>query len=100
MRTKRFEQESKAFGIKLKHLRVRADLSIEDVAKAVQIAPTTYREWENGRAITGLPYKTLARAFGVTVAHLFDEGGRLKSVDIMEAVSDIDEAVKRIKALL
>ena len=100
MRTKKFEEESRAFGLKLKKLRTTAKLSIDEVAKSIEVAPTTYREWENGRAITGLLYKALAKTFDITVPHLFDEGPALKTTDIMEAVLNIDKAVKRIKELL
>ena len=100
MRTKRFEEESKDFGLKLKRIRTKMGLSAEEVAKAAQIATTTYREWENGRSITGLPYKALAKILGVSVASLFNEESIPNASEIMDAVTDIDEAVKKIKMLI
>lgn len=36
-------------------------------AQLINVAPSTYREWEKGRAITGNPYVELAEVLGVSV---------------------------------
>ena len=57
-------------GDRLKRLRSENGLSVKQVADFLAIAPSTYREWENGRQIRGEPYGQLAKVFKVEVGEL------------------------------
>lgn len=67
---KRKIETSLLFGKRLRAFREAKNLSVEEVAKSVKVATSTYREWENGRAITGEPYVELSKALGVSVYQL------------------------------
>lgn len=96
---KKINPETKQFGERLKHLRLRTGLSAEAMAKKIEISSSTYREWENGRAITGMPYKKLASALGVSIGHLFEDySNHLLKMD--EAVDLIESGVKKLRLLL
>ncbi len=96
---KKIQAESKVFGERLRMLRTRAGLSAESLAQAIQVSPSTYREWENGRAITGLPYKKLSASLGVSIEGLFDDHPN-KFSEIIKAIDEIDSSVKKIRSLL
>lgn len=55
---------------RLKALRERKNFTITQVAENIGVAISTYREWENGRAIKGEPYVKLADLFGVSIYYL------------------------------
>ncbi len=58
------------FSDRLRRLRVQCGLSVTQVAEELSIAPSTYREWENGRQILGEPYAQLAKVFRVEISEL------------------------------
>lgn len=60
-----------AFGKRLRDLRLKKGLSATEAAKRIGVAISTYREWENGRAITGQVYIEMGTTFGVSLDHLF-----------------------------
>jgi transcriptional regulator with XRE-family HTH domain len=71
------------FSIRLRRLRMQNDLSVKQVANELSIAPSTYREWENGRSIRGEPYVQLAQVFNIEVSELMT-GVKSQSLDIKD----------------
>jgi transcriptional regulator with XRE-family HTH domain len=67
---KKTSTENLIFGQRLKALRIARKLKAEEVALLLGVAPSTYREWENGRAVTGQPYVEMANAFRVGIHEL------------------------------
>ena len=55
---------------RLKSYRVQKRLTMKQVASAINVPVTTYREWEYGRIIRGEPYVALAKVFEITVYEL------------------------------
>ncbi len=55
---------------RLKRLRDGRKLTVKQIAALIGVSPSTYREWEYGRAIQGEPYPRLAEAFGVSLHYL------------------------------
>jgi transcriptional regulator with XRE-family HTH domain len=54
----------------LRRLRLEAGLSIDDVAKRINVAAPTLKRWESGvvrRLVATAPVERLAEAFGVNV---------------------------------
>lgn len=84
------------FGKRLEKLRIREGLSVSEVARHISVSTSTYREWEYGRQIKGEPYEKLASILNVSLNELLT-GKKLK-LEIQ--ISQIEEAVKNIKALL
>ena len=65
----RSNQEN-TFGTRLRRLRLHRRLSLKEMASAIGIPVTTYREWEYGRAIKGEPYPRIAEVLGVGLTEL------------------------------
>lgn len=68
---KKNNSENIIFGKRLHEYRIKAGLSVAEIARDVGVATSTYREWEYGRAITGLYYPKLARALNLDLYELF-----------------------------
>jgi transcriptional regulator with XRE-family HTH domain len=79
-------------GERLKHFRIEAGLSASSVARKLGVAPSTYREWENGRAIRGETYLKLAAIFKVSLYELFGSNSpkSLLATDIKEIEKVLD----------
>ncbi|MCY4644149.1 MAG: helix-turn-helix transcriptional regulator [Bacteriovoracales bacterium] len=85
------------FGKRLKKLRMKQKLSPEEVARASGVAVSTYREWENGRAITGCrPYFKLTMALGVSFYQLFglEDGQKDKILLHLDAMTNLIQEVR------
>lgn len=81
--------KSEKLGDRLRRFRIERGLSIEEVAKRIEVSSSTYREWENGRAIRGEPYIKIRDLFGVTLEELLTgKKGKLSTafeqVDVLE----------------
>lgn len=72
-------------------------LSAREVASRVGVSVSTYRDWENGRAIKGEPYTKLAEVLGVHVLEVLE--GRSPG-GIYNDLSDIEEILIRAKKKL
>ncbi len=59
-----------SIGKRMKKLRLQREISIEDMARSVGCAPSTFRDWENGRAIQGEPYLKIATTLEVSLKEL------------------------------
>jgi transcriptional regulator with XRE-family HTH domain len=101
MESKMSEQRksSPEFGERLKKLRKQAQMSVEKVAMLINVAPSTYREWENGRAISGNPYVQLARAFNVSLPTLFGVSEPTQD-EITQYLNSIQQTLNEIRLRL
>ena len=62
-----------ALAARLRKLRVRRRLRVEDAARAVQVTPATWWDWERGRRSPRLAMLgRIADALGTTAARLID----------------------------
>ncbi len=87
------------FGKRLKQFRERRNLSVVEVAGAVGIAQSTYREWELGRPIRGLVYVRLAHVLGVSLNELF---GVMEPAGhkVRECLTVVQELERKIQQML
>lgn len=83
-------------GKRLKRLREKKHLSITFMAEQLSVSPSTYREWEYGRAINGEPYMKLANIYGVSLTYLLT-GVEPESETLLNQISD---HVKSLRNLL
>ena len=67
------------------------------MARQIQVAPSTYREWEYGRAIKGEPYAKLAQVFQTTLSELL-LGEEARSSTIRKDLQEVEEILQRIKS--
>lgn len=75
------------FGQRLKELREKANLSVNEVATKVEIPISTYRDWENGVKILGneLVYVKLANLFEVSLYELLS-GEKVSTQVILDEI--------------
>lgn len=58
--------------VSLKASRVNANLSIEDVSKALKVTPQTIRRWENGKTQPNAStFLKLCDMYQISPAHIF-----------------------------
>ena len=63
----------KAIALRIKLLRVTANLSKKTVAQRVKVIPASVRNWENGtHELSAIDALRLADLFGVTIATIYD----------------------------
>jgi transcriptional regulator with XRE-family HTH domain len=87
---------------RLKKLRTDKGLTIRDVAAAIKVPISTYRDWEYGKAIRGEPYQNLAELFEVTLDELLIGYPREKPEflsHLLEAQKSLELAIRAAKAL-
>ena len=63
------------------------------------MATSTYREWENGRAITGQPYLKMAKALGVSVYQIFGIEDQRRN-EISSKLTAIKRLVQEVENVL
>jgi len=89
------EKKNETLGERLKRYRTEKKLTVDEVARRIGVAPSTYREWEYGREIRGEPYLALAETFGTTL-HGILVGS---AAGPHETLQEIDEILLRLKKL-
>ena len=77
---------------KLQELRQKSKMSIAACAESIGVSQSTYREWENGRSISGEPYVKIANLFGVSLSELFG----VKDQDVTHELGLIEEELQRM----
>jgi len=80
-------------GERLRALRTSRGLSISEVARAVGIAESTYRDWEYGRQIKGEPYEGLADVLNTSLSFLIT-GKSHEAVLELEKIEVIAKGLK------
>lgn len=80
--------KTERLGDRLRRLRLDRGLTIEEVARRLDISSSTYREWENGRAIRGEPYIKMRDLFQVSLEELLTgkRGDQAKMLGEIEAI--------------
>ena len=83
----------RSLGERLRHLRNKQNLTASEVAQAIRVSVSTYREWENGRSIRGEPYVELAKILQVSIPELLTGEHR----ELSKIFSEFDELEKKLK---
>lgn len=98
-----WKQDFLIFGKRLRTLRERKGLTAAQVAENLQIPLSTYREWENGRAIRCLPYPLLAEIFQISLHELMT-GKKVEKDEVIKALSslkkDLDLLQQKLLSLI
>lgn len=63
-------KEKEPLGKRLERLRKQRELTAKAVAREIDVAESTYREWEYGRGLKLPPWQRLSRLLGVSVTEL------------------------------
>lgn len=96
---KKICQKNIDLGKRLRKFRLEKRLTIDAIAKRIDVAPSTYREWESGRAITGNPYSELARELGVSVYQILGIEDQSRDA-IVKYINEIERTIDRLKSLI
>lgn len=88
-----------SLGSRLKNFRLLRRLSVAEVARALKVAETTYRDWEKGGAIRGEPYSQLAMIFNTSLSVLMLGNGEDR-LEIEKDLVLIEAIIARIKSKL
>lgn len=92
-----FQTENR-FHDRLRKLRERKNLSPREVAERIKVPVSTYREWENGRAIQGTAvYAPLAELLSVSVRELLT--GEVPTDSHYQMRTRIDAAIGTLEEL-
>lgn len=86
-------------GKRLKGFREAKGLSATKVAAYVGVSESTYRDWEQGRAIQGEPYAKLAEVLAVSLTELIVGEGHGKDW-MFESLGEIERIVKTLRTRL
>jgi len=87
-------------GTRLKRFRKQRNLTVAEIARRIPVSESTYRDWENGRAIKGEPYVRLARVFDVSLNELFGESPSedTSSADAAAEIEAIQQLLNRLRS--
>lgn len=78
---------------RLKFYREKKGLSIREVARSLNVSPSTYRAWEYGAQIKGEPYFALAEMYDVSLTQLMLG----KMLEVEAQIEVIEKAIRSIK---
>ena len=87
---------SEMIGHRMKKLRAAKRITVKDAAALIGVPLTTYREWENGRAIQGEPYLKIAEVLGVGLLELMT-GEIPEPLELIQQCEKINEAAASLK---
>jgi transcriptional regulator with XRE-family HTH domain len=93
---KKISNESIELGKRLRMFRLNKGYSVEEVATKLGIAPSTYREWEKGRAITGNPYLKLSAVLEVGVYQILGVEDEARD-QLFNCLSELEKIIQIMK---
>jgi transcriptional regulator with XRE-family HTH domain len=101
---KRFQRrfvmkKQESLSSRLRRLRKARGLSMKEVAEALKISESTYREWEYGRAIQGEPYLKLSEVLATSVYELLG-GDKIQATTIFYTLEEIEAGMKKLRVQL
>jgi len=82
---------------RIKRLREAKGFTAIEMAKAIGVPASTYREWEYGRAIRGEPYIKIAEILNISLYELLT-GKKQLSLD--EKISQIERLLHELRLLM
>lgn len=93
-------EKTMKIGQKLQMLRQQKQLSVKQVAVALGVAQSTYRDWEYGRAIRGEPYSQLAEIFGVSLSELLNDPISGDRSALLQKLRQMEQLIQDIRAMI
>ncbi len=89
-------------GTRLKHFRKQKNLTVAEVARRIDVSESTYRDWENGRAIKGEPYVKLAAVFAVSLNELFGlpASEATEATNATQEIESIQRSLDKLRSIL
>jgi transcriptional regulator with XRE-family HTH domain len=88
-----------SIGQRLRARRKTLGLSIQEVARQINLPESTYRGWENGVTIQGEPYRAIARVLGTSLLELM-YGERPQLPTLLENLKRVRLALSQVEEQL
>lgn len=82
-----------SIGERLRSARIKKGLGISELARIIDISPSTYRDWENGSLIKGEPYLRLAHALDISLYYLMSGN----ESNIYRLLDDLQSKIAQLK---
>ena len=82
---------------RIKKLREKKGITAAEMAKAIGVPASTYREWEYGRSIRGEPYLKIAAVLNISLYELFTG---IAPTGISQKLTEIENIVKELRLQL
>jgi transcriptional regulator with XRE-family HTH domain len=86
-------------GTRIRNFRLRRKLTVTECAQQLKVSPSTFREWEYGRAIQGEPYVELASLLDVSLHELLT-GRKTHGASSLEELSEIERRLGKVRKSL
>jgi len=81
----------------IKKQREKMKMSIVDCAAKIGVSQSTYRDWENGRSISGEPYLQMAALFRISLSEFFGLEEDNLAIELKKLERNLLEASEHIK---
>ncbi len=88
-----------SFNKRLKKLREEKNLSAAEMARRIEVAPTTYRQWEYGRGMNLPPLLKISQVLAISVTELIT-GDKLHPLEMAEELRDLEAKIHEIRLKL
>ena len=90
---------SESFNQRLSRLRKEKNLSAAEMARLIDVPPTTYREWEYGRKTKLPPFLKIGQVLAISVTELVT-GQKSSPIPELEELRRIEEKLRQIRLTL
>ena len=85
-----------AFHERLVRMRKARNLRASEIAEAVEVPASTYRDWENGKGLRVPPYQKISQLLNVSLSELIT-GERTELGEMIQMLEELEEKVREIK---
>ena len=90
---------NESFNERLRRMRVAQGLSASEVARRIEVAQSTYSDWENGKGLRLPPFQSLAGVLSISVTELV-VGQAPKLSELLTELEDIEASLRQIRTKL
>lgn len=91
--------DNNSVGAKISNRRKDLGYSVKKVASEIGISESTYRDWENGRKISGEPYEKIAKALNMPILELVTNQG-IRITEIEKEIKNLINSVNNIEQMI
>lgn len=88
--------KNESFSVRLRRLRLEKGIKVKDMALALGVSVSTYRDWEYGRSIKGEPYPKMAELLSVSLSELLTGYSPLPE-QMMKEILKCEQAIFSLK---
>lgn len=91
--------DNNSIGSKITSRRKNLGYSVKKVASEIGISESTYRDWENGRKISGEPYEKIAKVLNMPIIKLVTNQ-EIRITEIEKEIKNLINSVNNIEQMI